>query len=435
MNADLADMLKISHGVGLDPRMVQGGGGNTSVKTDGGTKMYVKASGTALGDMREGLGYRLVDVAQCVGILEDEQIKALERTPREAAVLRRLVHACLDELPGRPSVETSLHAMLGRCVVHTHPSVINGLLCATQGTQTLERLFSEMDPPYLYIEFCGAGYSLGMRLYDELNAYRRKHGRLPEAIFLGNHGLFVTAQDADRALQVTRTIFGAVERHVEALVGDTTLRVLRALREPQRRQAVLDVAAAVRRFYTGVFGRRPVVQFSRDEIVDTFLKSPNVQALVEVPPMTPDQVVYCNNSPVWVDLPLDLNDLTQTAARALEAHREGDVTPVCVVVDGLGALLRRAHGQVGGGRLHDDEGGDGDTLGGVPPRRGARARPGMDPLDSRLGGRALPQQAGGRGCGQRRSGRQGGRRHRRRQRPGPRHIAVPGPQGLQHCAG
>ena len=336
MNADLADMLKVSHDVGRDPRLVQGGGGNTSVKTDGGARMFVKASGTALGDMEEGRGYRLVDVAQCVGILEDGQIKALERTPREAAVLRRLVHACLDELPGRPSVETSLHAILGRCVVHTHPSVINGLLCAAEGAQALQSLFGSMDPPYLYIEFCGAGYSLGMRLHDELNAYRRKHGRLPEAIFLGNHGLFVTAEDADRTLQVTRSIFGAVERHVEALVGDTTLRVLRALREPQRRQAVMDVAAVARRFYAGVFGRRPVVQFSRDEIVDTFLKSPNVHGLVEVPPLTPDQVVYCNNSPVWVELPRDLGELPQATERALDARKEGDVTPVCIVVDGVG---------------------------------------------------------------------------------------------------
>ena len=336
MNADLADMLKISHDVGRDPRLVQGGGGNTSVKTGGGARMYVKASGTALGDMQEGRGYRLVDVAQCVGILEDEQVKAMERTPREATVLRRLVHACLDDLEGRPSVETSLHAMLGRCVVHTHPSVINGLLCATEGTDALERLFGDMAPPYLYIEFCGAGYSLGMRLYEELKVYRRKHGRLPEAIFLGNHGLFVTAEDADRALEVTRSIFRAVEKHVEALAGDTTLRVMRVLNEPQRRQAVLDVAAAARRFYTGVFGRRPVIRFSRDGVVDTFLKSPNVRALAEVAPLTPDQVAYCNNSPVWVDLPRDLGTLAQTAGKALEAHRAGDVTPLCVVVDGLG---------------------------------------------------------------------------------------------------
>ena len=336
MSADLADMLKISHGVGRDPRLVQGGGGNTSVKTGDGSKMYIKASGTALGEMAEGRGYRLVDVPACVGILEDEEIKALERTPREAAVLQRLVDACLDDLPGRPSVETSLHAILDRCVVHTHPSVINGLLCATDGPKALEAPVRRMDPPYLYIEFCGAGYSLGVRMYDELKAYRQKHGRLPEAIFLGNHGLFVTAKDADSALQITSDIFDAVEKHVAALAGDTTLRVLRRLTEPQRRQAVMDAAAAARRFYRASSGGCPSSEFSRDEVVDNFIKSPVVKSLVEVPPLTPDQVVYCNDSPVWVPLPKDLGQVTQAVEQALAAREAGDVTPVCVVVDGLG---------------------------------------------------------------------------------------------------
>jgi hypothetical protein len=111
VNADLADMLKVSHDVGRDPRLVQGGGGNTSVKTDGGARMYVKASGTALGDMEEGRGYRLVDVAQCVGILEDEEIKALEEEMErlaeelrfeEAAELRdRILELKGEALPQR----------------------------------------------------------------------------------------------------------------------------------------------------------------------------------------------------------------------------------------------------------------------------------------------------------------------------------------------
>jgi len=336
MNADLADMLKISHGVGRDRRLVQGGGGNTSVKTNDGAAMFVKASGTALGEMQEGRGYRLVDVRACVDILTDEQLAAMERTPREAAVLQRLVDACLDELDGRPSVETSLHAILGRCVVHTHPSVLNGLLCATEGPEALQDLFGDMDPPYLYIEFCGAGYSLGVRLYDELNAYRAEHGRLPEAIFLGNHGLFVTGDDADHVLKVTRDIFRRVEEHVAAITGETTLRVLKALSDSQRREAVMDVAAVARRFYADVFGRQPVVRFREGGIVETFIKNHLAPDLVKVPPMTPDQLVYCNDSPVWVEMPNNPHDLAQNVRQALDARENGDVTPVCILVDGLG---------------------------------------------------------------------------------------------------
>ena len=51
MNQALADLIKISRDTGIDPTLVQGGGGNTSVKTDDGKYMYIKASGTALKDM------------------------------------------------------------------------------------------------------------------------------------------------------------------------------------------------------------------------------------------------------------------------------------------------------------------------------------------------------------------------------------------------
>jgi rhamnose utilization protein RhaD (predicted bifunctional aldolase and dehydrogenase) len=46
MNKALIDLIKISNSTGRDPALVQGGGGNTSVKTDDGKYMYIKASGT-----------------------------------------------------------------------------------------------------------------------------------------------------------------------------------------------------------------------------------------------------------------------------------------------------------------------------------------------------------------------------------------------------
>ena len=71
MDKDLQDLIRMSNEVGSDPDLVQGGGGNTSVKTPDG-RMYVKASGTALGEMSEEAGYRLVDVRvpRLYGIVE-----------------------------------------------------------------------------------------------------------------------------------------------------------------------------------------------------------------------------------------------------------------------------------------------------------------------------------------------------------------------------
>ena len=56
MNKTLANLIKISNTVGKDQTYVQGGGGNTSVKTDDDKYMYIKASGMALKDMNANKG-------------------------------------------------------------------------------------------------------------------------------------------------------------------------------------------------------------------------------------------------------------------------------------------------------------------------------------------------------------------------------------------
>ena len=93
MDKDLKDLIHVSNEVGKDPDLIQGGGGNTSVKTGEG-RMYVKASGTALKDMCEGAGYRLVDLEQCLAIVDDSALAQMPAAEREREVNRRLVASC-----------------------------------------------------------------------------------------------------------------------------------------------------------------------------------------------------------------------------------------------------------------------------------------------------------------------------------------------------
>jgi len=333
---DLKDMLLISNSVGSDPRLVQGGGGNTSVKTDGGRLMYVKASGTGLRDMREGAGYRLVDVAGCISIIEDNRIGALPQAEREAEVVQRLMECCVDELKGRPSVETSLHAMLDRCVVHTHPSIVNGLLCAGQGREALAKLFADLAPPYLYIEYAGAGYTLARKMHAELREYKAKRGVLPEVIFLENHGLFISTGDAERALALTRQVSDAIGRLVREATGKAELPPFAPLDKGHEENVVAEVAAAMRRFYSKVLGRPAVVCFESDETVRHFLRTPRADELCAVPPLVPDEVVYCRDHPIWVSLPSQPGAIQEQVAAALTAHDAGVHTPLCVLVEGVG---------------------------------------------------------------------------------------------------
>ena len=336
MNADLHDMLRISRTVGQAPRWVQGGGGNTSVKTDEGRAMYVKASGTALADMAEGHGYRLVDVAPCAAIATDETLLAIDSDEREAEILARLSKACLDDLPGRPSVETSFHAMLARCVVHTHPSVLNGLLCAIEGRDALARLFSDLTPPPLYVEYAGAGHSLAARLHDEISRYREEHQCPPEVIFLENHGLIVSAEDATRTLALTALVFDTVEKAAAEAISAANLPDFEQPDDKVEEPLVAQVTAAMRRFYRKAFAGPALVRFANGPNVADFLRLPNARELAGVNPLIPDQVVYCHEHAVWVPLPGGECDVQAHVAERLADTASWAETPLCVLVQGLG---------------------------------------------------------------------------------------------------
>jgi len=335
MDKDLEALIRISRQVGSDPDLVQGGGGNTSIKTADG-RMYVKASGTALKDMREGLGYRLVDVARCLVILEDPELAAMPPMERERETSRRMLAACLDELPGRPSVETTLHAQLGRCVVHTHPSVVNGLLTAVEGRRAMEELFGDIQPPPLWIEYADFGYPLAARMKEALSHYRSEHGTLPLVSFLENHGLFVSAGEPEEAVQWTRRVFERVRR-----ARDERLRRVRERRVPtfergQEKELIGHICATLRRLYREVFGAPVLARFSVGAPVRTFLAHPRAHELAAAGPVVPDQVVYCNGAPLWVEAPPSAEAVAGMLERVVRANERGPQTPACVVVDGVG---------------------------------------------------------------------------------------------------
>ncbi|MDP6108141.1 MAG: class II aldolase/adducin family protein, partial [Candidatus Brocadiia bacterium] len=335
MDGCLADLIRVSNEVGRDRNLVQGGGGNTSVKTADGT-MYVKASGAALGEMSEGCGYRLVDVEQCLAIIHDDALAAMESAERDAEVVRRLVGSCRDENEGRPSVETTLHALLGPCVVHTHPSVIGGLLCANGGRGALEEIFADTDPAPLYVEYFDPGYPLAARMGQTLAEYRERAGRLPEIVFLENHGLFVSAGDADTALALTHSTFRAVERAWRERSGEVHERRVPAF--PRQEEAVLtgEVCSSLRRTYAELMGRPVLVRFGLADPVKLLLARPDGKELTSAGPLAPDQMVYCLGSATWVRMPEDPAELPARVEEAVRGIAAGPATPTCVLVDGLG---------------------------------------------------------------------------------------------------
>ena len=91
MNQALAELIRISNETGEDPTLVQGGGGNTSVKTADGKYMYIKASGTALKDMNQKQGWRRMRLEPVLAILKDKSLPKLDASVREPKVVNMLL--------------------------------------------------------------------------------------------------------------------------------------------------------------------------------------------------------------------------------------------------------------------------------------------------------------------------------------------------------
>src|SRR4030042_6738075 len=208
MDKALAELIQISNETGGNPPLVQGGGGNTSVKTADGNYMYIKASGTALKDMNQKQGWRRMRLEPVLAILKDKSLPKLDASTREPRVVNRPLDACDDNIKtiARPSVEAHLHACLNTCVIHLHPSAAGAYHNAKNGRAKLERMFKNDAPPMLWVPYTDPGYMLAKKIARLVNSYQDKFGKTPSILFLEKHGLFITCKTASGALQLVRNV-------------------------------------------------------------------------------------------------------------------------------------------------------------------------------------------------------------------------------------
>jgi sorbitol-6-phosphate 2-dehydrogenase len=297
--------------VGADPDQVQGGGGNTSVKTRDGKTMYVKASGTALLDMTETLGWAEMDLEGTRALLQDNALSRLGAQRRELEVARRLSLASRGPQGVQPSVEASLHALLDRVVIHTHPLGLNAFLCSRDSRRRFARLFASTDGEPLYLPYCDPGYTLAKRFSEALEDYVERVGSLPKLILLENHGLFVSGRTTrecllltGKATEVGRKWTGRKQVNPVTVGGASSSKSKTGRRGTTANGAVEvretgDVTEAALRGALLRAGCAPLL-LQRDTTTTArdFLRNPDAQRGVRRGAFTPDQIMYCRTVPL-----------------------------------------------------------------------------------------------------------------------------------------
>jgi rhamnose utilization protein RhaD (predicted bifunctional aldolase and dehydrogenase) len=315
MDAALADLIRISNETGGDPTLVQGGGGNTSVKTADGQYMYIKASGTALRDMSARKGWRRLRLDLARSVVKDESIAQMEAQPRELEVVDRLLLACDDKVKtvARPSVEAHLHAWLDKCVIHLHPSAAGAYHNARNGRAKVGKLFRAEALPPLWVPYTDPGYMLAKRIARLVEGYRDQFGKTPGILFLEKHGLFITANSAGGALRLVRRVIKRCNSKLKQPKAGGTKSV--------GRQDIDDVKRCIERGYLDGTGEKAAIWYYYNNAIEGFCRQKDAKKMLSGA-LTPDELVYANGPAMWVETQSDSQSIARRLKRQIERGRK-----------------------------------------------------------------------------------------------------------------
>ncbi len=186
--ADLSEVSALSARLGGDPMLVQGGGGNVSLKSH--DTLWVKASGKWLAQ------------AECEPIFVPVALDGVRVSVAAGAADPVSPHVLGGSASLRPSIETTLHALLPhRVVVHLHS--IHALAAAVRDDGAgfaAERL---EGTDWRWLPYCRPG----LPLTRAIAALGRP---APAVVLLANHGLVVGADDCASA----ETLIHDIERRL-----------------------------------------------------------------------------------------------------------------------------------------------------------------------------------------------------------------------------
>ncbi|MBV9906625.1 MAG: class II aldolase [Hyphomicrobiales bacterium] len=188
-------LRELSAALGADPSRTQGAGGNTSIKRDG--VMWIKASGTWLADA----------VAQDImtPVRLEPLRKAIAGGDPRAAAATDFVDTTLNARGLRPSIETSVHAIMPwPVVVHIHCVNTIALAVRRDGESLVrERLRPNADAALAFVPYRKPGLPLAQAMAERLT-------KDTNVFVLANHGLVVAsetvAEAADRIARVCEAL-------------------------------------------------------------------------------------------------------------------------------------------------------------------------------------------------------------------------------------
>jgi rhamnose utilization protein RhaD (predicted bifunctional aldolase and dehydrogenase) len=325
---------------GRDPGFSRGGGGNVSVKADG--VLYIKPSGVSLASL-SAADLMALNMEPLAGLLAADPAGKVGAGGGSDAVMSVAMGARLRQAgEQRPSVEVLFHALIPRrFVLHTHPTIVNAVTCASEGPRIAAGLFGDT---IVWVPYVDPGLPLARAIANARHVFEESTGRpVPDVLLLQNHGLIVAADEASAISAASGTVVTAIRARLADLqrhAGDRAAD--RAAAAPPSGPQGPVIAEAVEDALRASFSSKSqprVVLFDASPDAVRAATADFGRSFALDGPITPDQIVYAGSWPLWLEVP-PTQDLRRIAAgteaalgRHLEAH--GGL-PTIVVVAGLG---------------------------------------------------------------------------------------------------
>jgi rhamnose utilization protein RhaD (predicted bifunctional aldolase and dehydrogenase) len=290
---EFSALLNLSARVGRDASLVQGPGGNTSLKRDG--TLWIKASGAWLSQARER--------AIMVPVRLPPLLAALDADDPACKSAAGFVIAELNPQALRPSIETTVHAALPhKVVLHVH--CVETIACAVQADaqSRLATLLDGLD--WVLVPYVRPGLPLTQVMRTLISADTT-------VVVLANHGLVVCGETVAAAAAILREVVSRLKR-------------------PVRPAPKPDLAALAP--LCGDHGYRlPVLPAVHAVATDT-----QSLEIARRGSLYPDHIVFLGRGVFALGPGESLGDGLQ------RAQREGRGEPALVLVPGKGALIRTA---------------------------------------------------------------------------------------------
>ena len=315
---EIQQLIEISQFYGRDSRFVIAGGGNTSYKNE--EKIWVKASGSSLAAITKE-GFAVLDRAK-LNLISDK-VYSTNAAEREEQVKNDLAGATITK-GKRPSVETSMHNVIDFAfVVHMHPTLVNGLMCANNAQADLQKLFGAKT---LYIEYTDPGYVLFKKVEDAIKAFRAEDGAEPAVIWLQNHGIFVAANSIEEVKVLYTKVLDTLEKAVKFPV-------------PSEERATCSCTEQILPGIRMLLSKKglKILKVRKNALVKHFYDTEEAQAKI-AKPFTPDAIVYCKSNYIFLNNEEPEAVLAEAAKQIPAFTAKFGYQPKVILIKGIGLV-------------------------------------------------------------------------------------------------